>query len=73
MVDLESPVPLYVQLADILRAQIRDGTLVSKVPSIRTLAQAYGIANVTAARALELLRDEGLIVSAKGKGYYVAR
>ncbi len=70
--DLDSPVPLYEQLADLLRADIKRGRIKGRVPSILSLAQEHGVSHKTAAKALTTLRDEGLIVSAAGKGYYVA-
>ena len=42
------------------------------MPSILTLAQEHGISHRTAQRSLETLRDEGTIISVRGKGYYVA-
>jgi GntR family transcriptional regulator len=70
---LDSPTPLYVQLANIIREQIRTGTLTGRVPSLRTLAQDYGVAQVTAVRAIGMLKAEGLIVTVRGKGTYVVR
>jgi DNA-binding GntR family transcriptional regulator len=73
VVDLESPVPLYVQLADIIREQIRKKELSGRVPSVRSLAQEYGIAQVTVVKSMEILKAEGLIVTVRGKGTYVNR
>jgi GntR family transcriptional regulator len=70
--DFDSPVPLYEQLADLLREDIRKRRLTGRVPSIITLSQEYDVSHKTSARALTMLRDEGLIVSARGKGFYVA-
>lgn len=70
--DLDSPVPLYEQLAGILRADIKRGRLKGRVPSILSLAQEYEVSHKTAARALTMLKEEGLIVAATGKGFYVA-
>ncbi len=72
MLDHDSPVPLYEQLAALLRRQIRDGNLTGRVPSILGLAQEHGVSHRTSAAALAILRDEGLIVSVRGKGFYVA-
>jgi DNA-binding GntR family transcriptional regulator len=66
-------VPLHDQLAAILRRRIETGELDGRVPSIYTLAQQYEVGHNTAARALAALRDAGLIVAAKGRGYYVRR
>jgi GntR family transcriptional regulator len=70
-IDHDSPEPVYVQLAGILRDQIEDGTLTSRVPSVRTLAQQYGVSHITADKALSVLKQEGLIMSVRGKGAYV--
>jgi GntR family transcriptional regulator, histidine utilization repressor len=42
------------------------------VPSITTLSQEHGVARQTAAKALRLLEDEGLLTRVPGLGYYVA-
>jgi DNA-binding GntR family transcriptional regulator len=64
----------YVRLAGLLRGQIADGTLAAgqPAPSITTLTQEHGIARQTAAKAFQLLEDEGLVVRIPGLGYYVA-
>lgn len=71
MLDHDSPVPLHQQLAELLRKQIAVGTLTGRVPSILSLAQEHEVSHRTAAHALTTLREEGLIVSVRGKGYYV--
>ena len=71
-IDHESSTPLYVQLAALLRAQIGDGTVAKRLPSVKTLSQEHGVSHITAERALTTLRDEGLITPVIGKGYYVA-
>jgi GntR family transcriptional regulator len=65
--------PLYEQLAAILRGQIERGELERRVPSVKTLAQTYGCAIGTAERALKILKDEGLIRTAMGRGTFVVR
>jgi GntR family transcriptional regulator len=72
VLDHDSPIPLHQQLEDLLRTQIGSGKLAGRVPSILGLAQEHGVSHRTAAHALTTLRDEGLIVSVRGKGYYVA-
>ncbi len=72
-IDHESSTPLYIQLAALLRAQIEEGTITTRLPSVKTLSQEHGISHITAERALAVLKDEGLIVAVIGKGYYVSR
>jgi len=71
-VDHDSPVPLYIQVAGILRDRIASGELRSRVPSIKTIGQEYGVSHITAEKAIQVLKDEKLVVVAPGKGVYVA-
>ena len=63
-IDHEGAVPVYRQLAAILRAQIESGELRSgrPIPSERTLTQRYGVAVGTVksrlTRARQALRSE---------------
>jgi DNA-binding GntR family transcriptional regulator len=72
-VDHDSPEPLYRQVAGLLRARIASGELTSRLPSLKTIAQEYGVSHVTAEKAVALLRDEGLVVVVVGRGAYVKR
>ncbi len=64
----------YLDLADALRARIaaRDvgagGALAGEVE----LAREYGTSRVTVRRALDLLRQEGLVASRRGAGWFAA-
>ena len=64
---------LYQQLAAILRAQIASGELEAgrPIPSEESLAQQYGVSRLTARKAVHLLRDEGLVRHAIGRGTFV--
>lgn len=73
MIEADSDVPVYVQLADILRSKIQDGTYRPHraIPSIRTLQQEYGVADGTIQKALRILKDEGLVRTVTGRGVFV--
>jgi DNA-binding GntR family transcriptional regulator len=71
--DHDSPVPLWEQLANRLRADITAGRLAGRVPSAAALARAYGISRDTALRALGQLASEGLTVARRGRGTFVRR
>jgi len=43
---------------------------VSSLPSVRTIAKACEVSMVTVVRAMELLKEEGLISSVWGRGYF---
>lgn len=60
-IDPTDPRPPYRQVADRLRDTIVAGELApgQALPSVRALAQQYGVTNVTATRAVDVLRSEG--------------
>jgi DNA-binding GntR family transcriptional regulator len=70
-----SEVPIYQQLATILRDQIRDGRLQPGqiLPSEQTLMQEHEISRDTVRKSVRLLVEEGLVVRVQGKGSFVRR
>ncbi|MGW6459001.1 GntR family transcriptional regulator [Streptomyces sp. NPDC055078] len=66
--------PPYQHAADELRRDIVKGRLKAgeQMPSIRELQARFGVANMTARSALNVLRDEGLIYTIHGRGSFVA-
>jgi DNA-binding GntR family transcriptional regulator len=73
-IDHSAPEPVHLQLAGILRAQIASGELPprSALPSLTHLAAEHRLAVSTVQKALATLKAEGLIVTYKGRGTYVA-
>lgn len=69
-IDPDSPEHPYVQLAGLLREQIRAGKIGPRVPSIMELADETGLSAATVKRALALLRDEGVIFTVPGRGTF---
>ena len=67
------PAPLYNQLADILREMIKSGELQprSALPSESYLQQEQGVSRGTVRMAVGILRDEGLVVTIRGRGTFV--
>lgn len=65
--------PLNEQIAATLRGQIRAGTLAAgdELPSEATLAAEHHVARGTVRQALTLLRQEGLVISRTGLGWFV--
>ncbi len=72
-IDRMSEVPTYRQLADELRRLIRTGQLKSgdRLPSIHELMAETGLAQNTIRSAVAVLREEGLVVTAPGRGVFV--
>lgn len=74
-IDPDGPVPVYVQLAGIIRDAIASGEIPPgrAVPSKRTLRETHGVAGPTVDRAMGLLKGEGLLEFVPGKGLFVKR
>lgn len=72
--DVESATPLYLQLADLIRGQIREGVVREgqALPAERELADTIGISRVTVRKSLDVLLREGLLSRRHGSGTYVA-
>ena len=70
----DSPVPLYQQLSTILRNRIQacEYPRGSRIPSLVALTAEFGIAEVTVQKAVNLLKDEGLLIGSVGRGIYVS-
>ncbi|MGB7180655.1 MAG: GntR family transcriptional regulator [Burkholderiaceae bacterium] len=68
-----SPIPLYVQLADVFRQRIVRGqwTQGEMIPTINQLEQEFGVSRVTVRQAIQLLSKEALLTSQRGKGTIV--
>lgn len=71
----DSPIPLYVQVADILRSKIsqRDWPAGTLIPRLEDLAQQFHVARVTARQAVQLLTKEGLLTPRRGLGTVVTQ
>jgi GntR family transcriptional regulator len=70
---LESPVPRYVQLADLMRQRIARGAWPHghRLPSLEELMAEFGVARVTVRQAIDLLAREGLVSPQQGRGTFV--
>ena len=73
MLNPQSPIPLYRQLADLLTQSIRSGQFApgNRIPSEPQLAAIYGIGRPTARQAIDVLVRKGLLIRRRGSGTYV--
>ena len=69
------PAPLYRQLSDVLREEIRRGVYspLDRLPSEHELAREHSISRITARQALTDLERAGLVFRLQGRGSFVAR
>ncbi|MBE5040433.1 GntR family transcriptional regulator [Ructibacterium gallinarum] len=74
VISYQSEQPIYQQIAMQIKNAVLCGELLegTALPSIRALAKELKISVITTKKAYEMLEEEGMIVSAQGKGSYVA-
>lgn len=65
--------PIYRQIADALREQVKQGELKpgDALPTESTLQESYQVSRVTVRQALKMLMEEQIIESIQGSGWYV--
>lgn len=73
MLERSNPLPLYYQLKEVLRQQIRAGHLAphTAIPSEPELVSRYRVSRATVRQALTELVHEGLLYRQHGKGTFV--
>ena len=69
-----SRVPLYLQVASVMRQRINSGHWVEgeRISTLEELEEEFGVARVTVRQATELLRAEGLLQAQQGRGTFVS-
>lgn len=72
-IDREGPIPPYRQIADILRERIESGEIPPgrRIPSLVELEQEFEVARDTLRKAVQVLKDEGLVETVTGMGVFV--
>ena len=70
----DSPIPLYVQLEELLRRKITSGAYPPgrQLPAERELCRRYGVSIITVRQAILKLVDHGLLYRRRGKGTFVS-
>jgi len=73
-VDFESGVPLHLQVREIIRQEVLEGSLVDengKMPTEAELVERFGVSRVTIRNALQPLVEEGMFVRERGRGTFL--
>ncbi|GAA4891664.1 hypothetical protein GCM10023405_07220 [Streptomonospora salina] len=72
-IDREGPVPPYLQIAAVLRTRIADGSIPPgrRIPSLVELEAEFQAARDTLRKAIQVLKDEGLVETVQGMGIFV--
>lgn len=74
-INRETPVPLYLQLAQNIEDRIIKGTFKpgAKIPSETELIKKYSVSRITVRQAMTYLSEKDLIVRRRGLGSFVRR
>ncbi|UCS94912.1 GntR family transcriptional regulator [Echinicola marina] len=74
-IDSESRIPKYQQIINSIIEDIEKGVLSvgEKIPSINEISEGHYLSRDTVEKAYGQLKKKKIIISVKGKGYYVAR
>ncbi|KAA9029976.1 GntR family transcriptional regulator [Niallia endozanthoxylica] len=74
MIEKNSPIPIYYQLAELIQEEIESGNLQpgDALPSEREFAEKYQISRMTVRQALNLLENNGKLYRIQGKGTFVS-
>lgn len=75
MITKNSPVPIYLQIAQVIRGQIinEEYKVDDKIPTEEELVKRYGVSRMTARNAVSQLVNEGLVCRVHGVGAFVSR
>ncbi len=73
VIDRDSYEPAYAQLANILRRQVAAGRFRpgDQLPSEAMLCQSYHVSPMTVRRTINMLAEEGVVSTARGRGTFV--
>lgn len=72
--DESSSVPKYIQIVKSIKSMIMVGKLKygDKIPSINNLSAEYYLSRDTVEKAYTILKNQGIIESVRGKGFYIS-
>lgn len=70
--DPHSPLPLHVQLKEIIKNSIEEGLYQDKIPSERELTEQHEVSRATVREAVSQLVREGMLEKKHGKGTFIS-
>lgn len=74
-IDENSRKPKYLQIVDAITSNISLGNfeMDAKMPSINSLSEEFYLSRDTVEKAYKILKDRKIIISVRGKGYYISK
>ncbi len=73
-IDENSRKPKYLQIVDAVTSNISSGNfeMNAKMPSINAMSEEFYLSRDTVEKAYKILKDRKIIISVRGKGYYIS-
>lgn len=71
MLNSNNPVPLHIQLKQLIHTEIREGKYVDKIPSERELMDRFQVSRSTVRESINHLVNEQILEKVHGKGTYI--
>ena len=72
MINYENPIPLHIQIKDLIKSEIVNGKYKDKIPSERELMERFSVSRSTIREAINHLVHEGILQKVHGKGTFIA-
>lgn len=69
--DVDSPIPLHIQIKEFLRKEIGDRGYTEKIPSEKELMEMFSVSRTTVREAVSSLVREGVLEKVHGKGTFI--
>ena len=69
--DASSPIPLHVQLKEVLKKTIQMGEYTERIPSEKELIETFAVSRTTVREAVAALVRDGILQKVHGKGTFV--
>lgn len=73
LIDINNPIPLHLQLKDVLAGEINKGVHKEKIPSERDLMERFSVSRTTVREAISHLVQEGILEKVHGKGTFISQ
>ena len=71
MINYENPIPLHVQIKELIKTEILDGKYNEKIPSERELMERFSVSRSTIRESVTHLVHEGVLEKVHGKGTFI--
>ncbi|MFD1738033.1 GntR family transcriptional regulator [Bacillus salitolerans] len=73
MIDTNNPIPLHLQIKNVIANDIKKGVYKEKIPSERDLMDRFSVSRTTVREAVSHLVQDGVLEKIHGKGTFISQ